>query len=479
MNKLICYTDGSCRPNPGVGGIGIHCYLTDDSKTKAIDGKYIATNIGYMEKTLFKKSKDDVKEVGIKKVIDIYGYDREKDTNNKAEIYAIIKTLLSFKNLKGVDKDFETVNEVLILSDSSYSLLVLKKILDNDDMSTLSANLDLVEELKNIVNELKNSGVNISFRKVLGHSGNFGNDRADLLSNMGRVLNNRTDSSVKKLFKTVMKNRKEYYDIAPERNFLLHSKVLFNYTTELPETYNMVNYSGNNSAYKDETEVGKRGNDINYVVAKTKERDKDLDNIIDSLNKHVKSLVVPYVVFLDNLFNKAVFRNLQLYGHDYFDIKTDPFSSVIVTVKTTDDTEIAKSVYPPALTYLASLRHFELIEHLNNWIDKNLAKNISYKDITDIFYELDKKDKLVFKKDIKNDHHKFDIEHRGEKIRLHVGLDTLKRNQLKKLEKHNPKVYIVFEDYDKMFKYYCIVESDLGVAIVTNPYTNKKYIPES
>lgn len=138
-NKLIAYTDGACKGNPGIGGWG--AVLSFNSKTK-----------------------------------EIYGAERDT-TNNRMELMAAIKTLQSLKK----------ACEIKIFTDSKYLQNGIKSWLANwkaNGWKTAAKkdvkNKDLWQELDILTQKHQ-----VNWAWVKGHSGNAGNDKADELANKG------------------------------------------------------------------------------------------------------------------------------------------------------------------------------------------------------------------------------------------------------------------------------------------------------
>lgn len=137
--KLIIYTDGACSGNPGPGGWGVFM-------------KY-----GGHEKEL-------------------YGSEGET-TNNRMELQATIEALKSLKRKSDVE----------LYTDSSYVKDGITKWIINwkkNGWKTANRkpvkNVDLWQELDENI-----SHHTIDWRWVKGHSGNAGNERADLLAVKG------------------------------------------------------------------------------------------------------------------------------------------------------------------------------------------------------------------------------------------------------------------------------------------------------
>ncbi len=138
MNKIIIYTDGGCRGNPGVGGWGVWLRYGDhDKKLKG----------------------------------------GEKDTtNNRMELTAAIKALEAIKS-STIDIDLYT--------DSKYVMSGINEWIKGwklRDWKTANKkpvkNVDLWQKLDEV-----NIKHNVHWHWVKGHSGDIGNDMADELAN--------------------------------------------------------------------------------------------------------------------------------------------------------------------------------------------------------------------------------------------------------------------------------------------------------
>jgi len=158
----------------------------------------------------------------------------ELKTNNRAELYAIIKAI------KYCNKNYnnETIN---IYTDSEYCIKVFtyygKKIIENKQIKTL--NYDLLKIIYELLYE--NKIVNeYNFKKVKGHSGNVNNNIADLLANKGCAkdfINNNND-----VLKNYVLNFGKYKD----------KKLLYIYYKDknyLEWLYDKINYKTNKILY--------------------------------------------------------------------------------------------------------------------------------------------------------------------------------------------------------------------------------------
>jgi ribonuclease HI len=142
MNKIIIYTDGACKGNPGPGGWGA-----------------ILRSTGHVEKELFGGEL--------------------LTTNNRMEMTAVIEALSALKR----------PCDIALYIDSKYVLQGITEWLPGwkaKGWKTAAKqpvkNVDLWQKLDALVNV---GGHTIEWCWVKGHAGDPGNERADALANMG------------------------------------------------------------------------------------------------------------------------------------------------------------------------------------------------------------------------------------------------------------------------------------------------------
>ena len=139
MKTVIIYTDGACRGNPGPGGWGV--LIEHGESSKQLYGGDIAT------------------------------------TNNKMELTAAIMAL----------KEIKEPCEIILYTDSKYVLQGIEEWIHNwKKRGWRGANKKPVKniELWKELDELRDEH-NIKWSWVKGHSGNPGNETADMLANRG------------------------------------------------------------------------------------------------------------------------------------------------------------------------------------------------------------------------------------------------------------------------------------------------------
>ncbi|MCS5589347.1 MAG: ribonuclease HI [Candidatus Thioglobus sp.] len=138
MNKIVIYTDGGCRGNPGIGGWGVWLRYGDHDK----------------------KLKGGAKDT----------------TNNRMELMAAIKALEAIKS-STIDIDLYT--------DSKYVMSGINEWIKGWKLRGWKTankkpvkNVDLWQKLDDV-----NTRHNVHWHWVKGHSGDIGNDMADELAN--------------------------------------------------------------------------------------------------------------------------------------------------------------------------------------------------------------------------------------------------------------------------------------------------------
>ena len=139
MKTVIIYTDGACRGNPGPGGWGVLIKYREHSK-------------------------------------EMYGGDAST-TNNKMELTAAIEAL----------KEIKEPCEIILYTDSKYVLKGIEEWIHNwKKRGWKGSNKKPVKniELWKKLDELRDKHT-IKWNWVKGHSGDPGNETADMLANRG------------------------------------------------------------------------------------------------------------------------------------------------------------------------------------------------------------------------------------------------------------------------------------------------------
>ncbi|AGU49579.1 ribonuclease H RnhA [Variovorax paradoxus B4] len=141
MNEVVIYTDGACKGNPGPGGWG--AWLKSGATEKELFGGELNT------------------------------------TNNRMELTAVIEGLAALKR----------PCKVILYLDSQYVRMGITEWIRGwkakgwrTSTKQPVKNVELWQKLDKLVAE---GGHLIEWRWVKGHSGDIGNERADMLANKG------------------------------------------------------------------------------------------------------------------------------------------------------------------------------------------------------------------------------------------------------------------------------------------------------
>lgn len=190
--KMVAYTDGGCRPTSrGTGGWGVHGYIYLDVPAKQGAGsKGLPTATGY-DMTASGKP-----EITIVEYVDAFGAIPDS-TNNMSEVMAVVRAY-EFALSKGVA-------ELMIRSDSKYALDGRAKWMHSWAANKWQhrqggdiPNRKAWELLYALDAEAKQKGLVVKTLHVDGHSGETGNDRADMAATCGVIsgFNNSLDEVV-------------------------------------------------------------------------------------------------------------------------------------------------------------------------------------------------------------------------------------------------------------------------------------------
>ena len=482
---LIIYTDGGAVPNPGPSGSGIHMVIAyEDVKPVSILGKYNITNLGYILKTNMKTEplinqelklinpfpsdadyNKTIKQLKIGPILDICYSNPKSTTNNQAELDAVIFALKNIDKIINIDYN---ITNITILSDSTYVLGILKKILLNIlDLKEVNANVEYVSELKDILLTL-NKDYKITIGKVKAHDVNIGNIKADMLATMAinkrKKVNNNVDVIVE-----YFKLEKDYWKEPSINMDIFYFKQLFNF---YPTTIGKKIYYGLN--YKKESDMGKKITDVTYTIIKVKEPNELIDNILNIIKDALGTTYYPFIVILDKLTNKSLLRDYLLYGKDFLTVKRKPY----ISIETASGIEIAKVLDPPGLSAIVIEKIRKLEKTVDNFIINNLSEIDEIFDITDLIYDVNDK-KTTIKSDFINDKFKIKFKYenknfRAVTIKLRPGLDLPSRNILKRYEKLNPKVYLIVTVTNYVLDYKTIITLNDNIIIYSNNiYSNK------
>ena len=480
MKTLFIYTDGSSIPNPGLSGYGIHMVIGEpaEKKSNTIQSKYKLTDRGYDNKANF-KLRPIKQEYNVIEIKELYGYKDDLITNNQAEVYAIIKALQEVPKLL---LKYEDIKEVVILSDSTYALGYSKKILDKKlDIEDVNTNRSLIIDLHA---QIKMCPLDIRLEKVPAHADNIGNNRADMLANMGRMLRRFYDVPVMEEQHTDDINFWKEPDIDTDVFF---GKMLFFFTNlePKPKTYYMLDY-------KEIADLGKKLPEITYSLIKLQQPSDIVETVINTLNtvtqfkdnkviptkrESITASYVPIVIYLNVLLNKKILKDVLRYGDRYL------YTDLIVTGReryirtlTVVNEVIAREIYPQVLSKKTEM-NFEVLESIYENRPEENSKELDHEiciyDITDEIYTKNKKGKTIINPEFKNDKFKIKIKHKDMDVILYPKYDLPPRNTLKRFETKEPRVIVYIKDFKMFFEYFTYISHKGGELMLANYYANK------
>ena len=463
----VIYTDGSCINNPSSNwGSGIHGYIysEEDIGKKSGDrpNNFIITEEGYLENNL--ASKTEHKTVIPTCYVNGYTSHNVIGSNNTGELFGVIYTLEEMYH-----NEYNIVS-ILILSDSMYTIGAFNKVNNPsfDWRSKNPANFDILVRMETICNKLRDKGVVINIKKVLAHSTDIGNYLADRMAFLGRYIStkhNREEYMIKYTDKQrYWKPKIEKHPMIPYRNlFFINNK-------NKEPMYIILNY-------KTDVEPGKKSHEASFGLVLTKEAIPEIDMIIDEYVSSLGGVSIISKINLDILYKQFTYIYISLFGKDTFvyNIKGRRNLNVL------EDEPLALEIQPPGLAVQA----FDTVMRFNTCIKEyrgETKSNAIFTDITDLFYSKDDKDKLVISIDNATKFINLDYTTTNKvktKIPLQFGKDIIPRNNLKKLEKLEPKITLMtYELTDTCIEYFIIIETIANgdLSIWCNVFSNKIYL---
>lgn len=497
---VVLYTDGSVRPtNPGFGGWGIHGYtyintpvekpivvkiIEDEKKEDELIGKKdncVITNKGYIS---FSKIEETPGTFLVKpvKYIDGLGSHPNKITNNFAELNALYKALEYILN-----NEFKYID---ILSDSQYLILGMTQRVHSyskndwrDRDGVLIMNSDIWKAIYKLYIEVISRGSIVTFTWVPAHVGIFGNELADSLAVTG--MNYSTYEQDKDIF--IETNYKDY--VEKERHpFINFERVFFNSIAE----YNKPGFYFLSKSNSNDFIIGKRLPKASYSIVKLNEPDTVIESIKEKqyeISNNINSIIM---MLLDKAYNKTMYRYLK--NHGKYCLLKDKRTYGLTFV---NKDPITLEVNPTGL----SLRAIESFNYLEDILDKFMSlhendnnklissEKLNWHNITDIFFtkeiKLKKKEEVItytLNKEIDKaeDLIKIKIEEQNNnnlvtlQVPIILGLDTLPRNNLKRLEDLEPSMYLItWRESEFSLRYATVIKCSDSVGLWSNYFADR------
>lgn len=479
LDGLVLYGDGSFRR--GRAGWGLHGYtFTNTPLTRGIGIKQLPTTKGYAPMAL----EDTVTPV---EYLDAFGSVTDTPTNNTGELQAAIE---AFRLAETLD-----VTTIYLLLDSEYVRKGLtqwvKKWVKNDWLTKDGnpvANRGYWETLLGLETAWKEKGNKVELVWIKGHSGDVGNDLAD--------LNARTGSGQivePQVHRTAPEG---YHNPKVETNPLfMKTRMLFNlggpehrtesgcyyyqYQLGRMQTYGHKQHDTQKDRHnKTDLLLGRRIADATFCVIKLPEPDDYLETLIEyHTHHHQRDIIELAIARLDNAYRPATYQRIQQLGKPAVIPVMDNGSLL-----TPNADLITKTLDPPRLAREAVDKFGILERRLNQHLDGTLGKGVHVIDITESLYGKELKGKAKTKevvglhKHITNNTPTLDVPttFKGHDVtlKLVLGVDLPQRNPLARLASTDTKVEVlVMADGPLCYSFATVFSTSEGHAIYQSPYT--------
>lgn len=488
---IVAYTDGGARPNPGMIGSGVHGYIWSSETPKQGSGlsTHHITKTGYIAKS--DKSKDIVQITPIA-YIDIFEPSSTPSTNNVAELKAMILLLKEITN--NLILVTPNIRSVLVNADSEYVKKGIQEFMPvwkKRNWCKASGepinNLEFWKEVDELIQELSKKDISLEINWIKGHSENLGNEIADELATIGVAASAKQITTGNSKFS----NAKSYWNKeVPKHPFFNYGHLYFNSVKEANEegVYYMGDPGSGNPYH------GKKTPETTYAVLKLKKPDPLVEFIRDYQCKQMDGVNKVFTIDMNNLHSKAFYFKLL----EHKEIPLMVRSIRPNDLNYLDRAELTREQNPTGLT-LRAVENLNLLESALANVDtvttllKEKSNLIAYEnivDITDVFYHTvttKKKGEEVSVVELKPE---FKVGHAGADIKMfncekpfeipvRFGYDLLDRNNMKRLEEENPKVYLVIWKMSELsFKYATVVKCDSGEGIWSNYFANNVIIKD-
>lgn len=489
---VVAYCDGGSIPGLGFSGCGIHGFLyhypTEKEKpTKA--GAWHLTDKGYLTQHDIEETK--ATPIVVDQVFDIY-YSFLEGTNNKAEILAIEKLfhhLNEYSLLDGIEKLHIKSDSKLVVKGISEWIPIWKnngwKKSDGGDVANVSewkCSYDAVENYR--------KQGEFSIERIDGHTGQFGNTRADYLATYATNLAAHHILQERLILNDPSSVYRSKSKLHP---FIGLKRVYFNTDPEFncPGFYYQTNGSGKDFV------LGKRSSEAGFSVVSMKYPDPVIETVIRAACK--RQTIVNTILYM---------KTERIRDTEIIDFLTELGEHCLLPDKRNlnmnflDRHPVVVEVLPGELPLRAVdiFTHLEeiLIEFRDNYLITGILFNNSMDyqvhDITSHFYDLKTKrsgkDEVPYqelKKEFGVGHSKTKIsllhQHQGKEfaaeIILSFGEDLPERNTMKQIEQLNPVVYVVTWNEGLQCKRYAVViQTEDALGIWSNAFANLILFPK-
>jgi ribonuclease HI len=412
-----------------------------------------------------------------------WGYVGDMETNNRAEMFGYIRLLESVLHY-GWKKVTAFFDSKYVLDNATRSLPRWKnngwKKADGDIIS----NREQWERIATLQEAVKAMGITVTHRWVKGHSGDPGNEAADVNANKGRMAGLAGNTDPVFLIEEAKVGEEETSKIKkvkiPPCNKLINGKRLI-FTTKTPPCtadgrfiYLVNSFEG--GVEKTGRFIGKPASDNMYGVVLTKEPIPQLQAIISYQNKITPGdFVQPVVGILDRIVRPANWEMLTTYGNTHLCHNR-------LNITTVDKEPLTLYQRPARLAYDAINILSVMLDRLERFMSNVKYQSEDYVDITDSIYTVSgKKISLLNTIGSGSKSINIDLDYRGKKLTLalSLGIDLPDRNSLSGIAKQNKEITVSLLRYDSGaagFRYAVAFKTENDYALYSTSMANIKAV---
>ena len=462
--SLICYCDGSCKPQIGLSGFGIFAYTFVEKEGKRPyklpgDNKYYFTEAGIKDAKSSLLLMQDVYE----HIEFIPGIG---NTTNHAELAAVIRAL----ELARKEKDLQ---KVTVVTDSGYvvncyndSLPKWKengwKRVDNKDIIHISE----WTHMSALADQLLALGVAVNIEWVKGHADNYGNYLADLFSAIGS--NCAALHQAQPIENQVILSQKisytDYFKSYVAKDIIYNFKELYFNSSTLDDSMYCFLYNTSDT----DNNIGRKNTESLFAL-----NVGYVPGVIRRLKEIHRAISRPHIttcgIKLGKLANKEIFRLFGLVDPYYMVYQhTDSFYLI------RDNTPLIYDVKINIPMIMNVNNVFDKVQFTFDKIDEGLTHGIYPVDITPLIVN---EGKIAFTNQVTSidlssviaEHTRVDFVFK-QAVYLNVGYDIPAYLVLKNIESQIKKVllYIAVEDENTLATVYCKLILDDRELLVTN-----------
>lgn len=468
----VFYTDGGCRPtNPGFGGYGFHGYVYSNLEPKKGIGlpTEVTTNEGYKSKS--DPQLDEFKIVKPLEYINGFGTISGLVTNNVAEITAATYALEYAKTTGVKDVTIITDSKGVVEASNQWIQKWSQNNWTKSDGNPV-ANQEYWQLLDDVTQTLRADGVDVKFKWIKGHNGHVGNEMADKLATIG-VFKNQSGTQHHSVSTFPADG---YWTATVEKHPLTAHKRLFMVTDK--DTVKEGQYYFADGCGDDDLH-GLRHPEHSYSYVELDQPDETIEMIRLKQLENSLGRFSLLMFRMDKIHDKQTHTDLIRYGVDCL---SQPNKDRLDLVHVDRDPLVLEK--KPAYIAWRAIDYFAELKGIYEAFKKGDA-SIQKTDITDMFFETNKKGECKLKSSIDSTCEfvqpqvTYGSEGKTLDVKVTLGIDITERNSLKKLEKLNPKVYMLtWTEGDNAFRYASVIETSTGRCIQAGVYSNLRLIAD-